>query len=82
MTTKFIGMKQLRQNMARVSLQAQKNNERVIVLRKNRPIFELRPLSASDTLLETFRLDIEAARKDVKAGRVHSQREVEKLLGL
>ena len=82
MTTKFIGMKQLRQNMARVSLQAQKNNERVIVLRKNRPIFELRPLSSSDALRETFRLDIEAARKDVRTGRLHGQKEVEKILGL
>lgn len=82
MVTKFIGLKELRQNMARISREAHKNNQRVIVLRKNHPLFELRPLSFGDALTETFRLDIGEAKKDARAGRVHSQREVEKIFGL
>lgn len=45
MTTKFIGVKELRQNMARVAYAARKHNQRLIVLKKNEPIFELRPLT-------------------------------------
>lgn len=80
--TKFIGTKQLRQNMAKISKDAQKKNERIIVLRKNQPVFELRPLSAEDFIIESFRRDIDEARSDKKKGMVKSQAEVEKLLGL
>lgn len=82
MTTKFIGTKELRQNMAKISLRALKNNERLIVLRKNQPVFELRPLSGTDFLVESLRKDIVEARLDKKFGRVKTQAEVEKILGL
>jgi antitoxin (DNA-binding transcriptional repressor) of toxin-antitoxin stability system len=82
MPTTFVGMKELRQNMARISQRATKRRERVIVLRKNKPVFELRPLSAESALVETFRQSIEEARADVKAGRTRTLEEVEKRLGL
>lgn len=82
MTTKFVGTKELRKDMAKITKEAEENNERIIVLRKNKPIFELRPLSDEDALVESFRRDIEEARKDVREGRVHTQEEVEKKLGL
>ena len=82
MTTKFIGMKQLRQNMAKITKEAHKKKERLIILRKNEPVFELRPLSPNDSFVELFRREIEEARSDKKAGRVHSQAEIEKILGL
>ena len=82
MPTKFVGTKELRQNMAKIAKSALENKEKIIVLRKNKPIFELRPLSDEDSLLESFRIDIEEAQNDKKAGRVKSQVEVEKLLGL
>ncbi|MBU1178738.1 hypothetical protein KKB69_00105 [Patescibacteria group bacterium] len=82
MNTKFIGTKQLRQNMAKIAKNAQIKNERIIVLRKNQPIFELRPLSGKNLLVESFRRDIEEARTDKKRGAVKSQDEVEKMLGL
>jgi len=75
-------MKQLRQNMAKISDQAHKNNVRLVVLRKNEPIFELRPLSGSDSLAESFRRDIEEARADIRAMRVYSQKDIKKKLGL
>ena len=82
MKTKFIGIKELRQNMAKVSSQAYKKNERLIVLRKNTPLFELRPLSSEDSLAEIFRRDIEVAQQDVRDGKVYSQTETKKILGL
>ncbi len=82
MTTRFIGTKELRQNMAKITKQARKKNERLIVLRKNEPIFELIPLSAKDSLAESLLRDVEEARADIKAGRVYSQKEVEKMFGL
>lgn len=82
MTTRFIGIKELRQNMAKVSDRALKKNERVIVLRKNKPIFELKPLTGSDALVESFRRDIEEARLSVRAGNVYTQDETRKMLGL
>lgn len=82
MTTKFVGTKELRQNMAKITKDAQKKNERIIVLRKNKPIFELRPLSEKDVFIESFARDIEEARADKKFGRVKTQSQVEKMFGL
>ncbi len=82
MTTRFIGMKELRQTMATSVKQAHKKNERLIVLRKNQPFFELRPLSSSEMFFESFRKDIEEARQEARTGRTRSQKEVEKALGV
>ncbi|MFH1978768.1 MAG: hypothetical protein ABII97_00015 [Patescibacteria group bacterium] len=82
MTTRFVGTKELRQNMAKITKEAELKNQRIIVLRKNKPIFELRPLSNASVFKESFIRDIEKAREDVRKGRVHSQAEVEKMLGL
>lgn len=82
MATRFVGIKELRQNMAKISKEAQKKNERLIILRKNRPIFELRPLTHSDALTETFRKDIEEARASAHAGNVYTHDEARKKLGL
>ena len=81
-TTHFIGIKELRQHMARVTNRAVRNKELVIVLRKNKPLFALEPLSEADSIAELFRKDIEEARSDKKAGRTYSQADVEKILGL
>ena len=82
MNTRFVGTKQLRQNMATIAKEAQKRNERIIVLRKNQPIFELRPLSKEDSLVESFRRDIEESRAQAKRGEIYSQDEVLRGLGL
>ena len=82
MTTKFIGVKEFRQNMAKISEMARKKNQRLIVLRKNEPIFELRPLSKKDATLERLALDIHEGLEDVKAGRVYSHEEIKDFFGL
>lgn len=82
MTTKFIGVKEFRQNMAKISEQARKKNERLIVLRKNEPIFELRPLSKKAATLEKLSFDIQAGLEDIKAGRVYTHEEIKDFFGL
>ena len=82
METHFIGTKELRQNMAKVVKDTERKNQRLIVMRKNKPVFELRPLSTNDMLVESFRKDIEEARSDKKSKNTYNQEEVEKILGL
>ncbi len=82
MTTKFIGVKDLRQNMAKITKDAQKKNERIVVLRKNQPIFELRPLSGEDIYKESFIKDIKEAIRQAKRREVYSQEDILKEFGL
>lgn len=80
MTTRFIGIKEFRQNMARIASTASKKNQRLIVMRKNRPLFELRPLSKETVILEELMHDIEKARDDVRNGRTYTTAQVRKML--
>jgi hypothetical protein len=82
MTTSFIGLKELRQTLAAVADAAHKRKHRYIVMRKNKPVFELRPLSAKEATFEALAKDLEEAEDDVRAGRVHTPEEVERMLGL
>jgi len=82
MITKFIGIKELRQNMAKITQNALKKKERLIVFRRNKPLFELRPLSDKEVFEEYLRRDLDIALDQVKKGNVFSQEEVEKSLGL
>ena len=82
MTTKFVGLKELRSSMARITQEAARLHQRLIVLKKNRPLFELRPLSADDMALWTFHRDIESAKKSSRQGKTHSTKQVRRMLGL
>ncbi len=82
MTTKFVGVKELRQNMAKITKEAEEKNERLIILRKNRPIFELRPLSGKSIYKESFIRDIKKALEQAERGEVYSFDEVCDELGL
>ena len=82
MTTRFVGLKELRQNMSRISMEALKKGQRLIVLRKNEPIFELRPLSKKEKTMEQVLRDVERGREDVRMGRVYTLEEVERRFGL
>lgn len=82
MTTKFIGVKDFRANVSKIAKSSKKNNERIIVLNRNKPIFEVRPLSDEDSTLESLALGVKQGKADAKAGRVYTQKEVEQILGL
>ena len=82
MTTKFIGIKEFRQNIAKLAKNSRKNNQRLIVLNRNTPIFEVLPLYNKEFTLENFALGIKQGLSDAKAGRVYTQAQVESMLGL
>jgi hypothetical protein len=82
MVTKFIGVKEFRQNVAKIADRSRKHNERFIILRRNEPILEIRPLSKKDATLERLMLDVQQGKEDIKQGRVYTQDEVESMLGL
>jgi hypothetical protein len=82
MTTKFIGIKEFRQNISKIAKSSKKNNQRLVILNRNTPIFEVNPLSDKDLTLESLALGIKQGLSDVKVGRVYSQTQVESMFGL
>jgi len=81
MTTKFIGIKEFRQNIADYADQARTGDVRLVVMNRMKPLFEIKPF-ADDVYLDEFVDSITEAERDVAAGRVHSQAEVMKEFGL
>lgn len=82
MTTRFIGVKELRQDMAKITKEAEKKKQRLIILRNNKPVFELRPIPKKNQTIEKLLFDIEKARHDVREGRTYSLAQVKKMLDL
>ena len=83
MTSRLIGIKEFRQNLAQVTDDARKKNECLIVLRNNKPLFQVRPLDDDEGVFtEEFAAEIRQGLKDIKEGRVHTQEEVMKHFGI
>ena len=82
MTTKFIGVREFRQNISELYKTAQKKNIKYIVLNKNKPVFEVRSISEKDSSLEQLIAITTEARADSKAGRTYSLESIEKELGI
>jgi hypothetical protein len=76
MTTKFIGVKDFRQNMAEYAKQAQKSRAvRFVVMSRNKPLFAVTPFDEDedlDYLFETVML----AKAEADAGKVVTQARV------
>lgn len=82
MVTKLIGVREFRQNMANLYLQAKKNNWRFVVLNRNQPMFKIEPLNEKDVVFEKLAGEIAEAREDIKKGRVYTAQQIRKELGL
>ncbi len=82
MTTQFIGIKEFRQNISTLTRTARRQGTRFIILNKNKPMLDVRPISNEDATLEQLAYDIERAREDVRAGRLYTLNELKKDLGL
>ncbi len=82
MTTKFIGLKEFRQNLAGYTRQAKIKHIRFIILKKNVPVLEVKALDEKEFTLEKLSLEIAEARKQVKEGKVYTHKQVIKMLGL
>ena len=81
MATLIIGLKEFRQKLSEYSAKIQTGKYRIIVLNKNKPVMDINPITKDEFILEDF-LDIQTARKQVKAGEVSSLEETRKELGL
>jgi len=73
MTTKFIGTKEFRQNIASYANQARESGVRYVVMNRTKPLFEIKSF-ADDVYLDEFVASIKEAERDVAAGRVHTRR--------
>lgn len=75
MTTKTIGIREFRRDIANYVKKAQKGDVRYIVMNRNRPLFEIKAFAECEGLEEIF-LDIQKAEEDVKMGRVYSEEDI------
>lgn len=86
MTTKLIGIREFRSKMAEYVRKAQKGDVRYIVMNRNQPFFEVRPLTPmgddEGEYTEEFINEIEEARKSVAEGKFSTLDEVEERLSL
>lgn len=81
-TLQLIGMKAFRANLASYANTARKLRKSFIVLRKNIPIFEVKPVDEKKFAFERLKTEIREAREQVKRGEVYTEEEVAKMLGL
>lgn len=81
-TTKFIGMKEFRQNLAHYSKTSTKKNTRYIVLRKNVPVFEILPIDEKEYLAKKLEQELEEAMEDVRKGNIYTQEEVFRMFNI
>jgi len=77
MTTQFIGVREFRQNLTQLYQKAQKKRLRYIVLNKNKPVFEVTPITEKHMSLEDLYARIAHSRKQVADGKTRSLEEVE-----
>lgn len=82
MTTKFIGIKEFRKNLSKISKEAQEQNIHFIVMRHAQPVLRITPLSEEEGALEQVALDIAEAREEMERGESYSSDEVRKMLGI
>jgi len=82
MSTSFVGMKEFRQNFSSYATKLKKKNTRLVILKKNKPVLEVRGIDERAASLEQLTRDIAEARQDVKKGRVYTTEQVRKNLGL
>ena len=82
MVTKLVGVREFRQNIASYYRKSIKNDWRFLIMNRNQPIFEVRPISGKNVTLEKLYADITKARDDYKQGRYYTAEEVRKQLGI
>ena len=76
MNTKFIGIKDFRQNIAGYASQASAGKERLVIMNRNKPLFEIKPFD-EDVYLDSFVESVLAAERDVAAGgRTYTHEEI------
>ncbi len=75
-----IGAKEFRANMHKYSEQARKKGCSLLVMKKNKPIFEVKPLTPKEKFYQELEILAEKARKDLKEGKAYSSAQVLKII--
>lgn len=80
--TQFVGLKEFRQGISTFVRKAAKLNTRYIVLKRNKPVGEFRPLTNKDQIIAQLEVDVAEARAAYKRGDYYTTEEVKHILGL
>ena len=79
MTTKFIGIKEFRQNISKLG---KKKNMRFIVMNHSEPFLKVETINEDELFMQMYAKDIEEALKQVDKGQTRPLEEVMKELGI
>ena len=79
MNTKFVGIKEFRQNIAGYAKKARSAKTRFVIVNRTKPLFELKPFAENESLDSLFS-EVRKAEKDIAAGRFYTHNEVLKEL--
>ena len=82
MTTKFVGMKDFRQNMSQYTAQANNKKIKFIVLKKNIPVLEINPIDEKEYAYTKLSKELDESEKQIKQGKSYTQEEVMNEFGL
>jgi hypothetical protein len=77
----FVGIKEFRQNIAQFAKTAREKKQRIVVMNRNKPLFEIKPF-AEDEYLDSFVQSVLEAERDIAAGNFYTSAEVKKELGI
>ncbi len=75
MNTKFIGIKDFRQNIALYAKEARAKKSRLVVMSRNTTLFAIEPFDEGESY-ESLYNKINTAKADVVAGRVYTEKEI------
>ncbi len=81
MNTKFIGIKDFRQNMAQYAKEARAKRSRLVVTSRNTPLFAIEPFEESENY-ESLYNKLVKAKSDLAAGRTYTEEEIMKEFGV
>jgi len=82
MITKFIGMKDFRQNISKYTKEANKKNIKYIILKRNVPVLEINPIDEKKIAYTKLNEELNESEKQIKKGDFYTQNEVMKEFGL
>lgn len=82
MATKFIGFKEFRMNLTKITKEATTKGVRYIVLNKNAPVLEVKGIKEKDVTLEKLVDEVSEAREQIKKGKVYTEEEIMNEFGL
>lgn len=82
MKTKLIGIKKFRQNLTKISREAQTKNVHFIVMRHSVPQFRVTPMTRKELEYEQLKADIAEARAQARSGDGYTSDEVRAMLGI